>query len=792
MPPGGSMDFNRGWRFHEGPLPGAESPSFDDRHWRIVDLPHDWSIEPPPDSTANASPFNKNTPDGRSVGYLRGGTGWYRKSFVLPKASTVRGLDITFDGIQQESEVWINGRYLGLQPHGSIAFTHDLSDRLQPAGSRNVLAVRAVNPERNSRWYAGSGIYRSVALRTRDPLHIPVWGLRVDTVWLKPTEAQLQVRVEVRNDRSTPQHIDLQLILRDPLKAIQTFDLGSLEISPQSAESVSEEARVTNPLPWSPASPNLYECELRLLQGGRIVDACTQSLGIRTIAVSAESGLLLNGSAIKLKGGCMHQDNGLLGAAAYPEAETRRVALMKRNGFNAIRTSHNPPSTAFLDACDRLGMIVLEEFTDMWEIPKKPNGYSRYFDGHWRKDLAAMVARDAHHPSVFIWSIGNEIPERIQPRGLELAAEMVALLHDLDSRRPVTNAINSFSDDPSGHRDWDASAPAFAPLDIAGYNYMWAEYKTDHLKFPTRVMVGTESNPDLALENWRMVEQNPFVIGDFVWTGMDHIGESGLGDARYVPDDRPSPDRITIAKPWPAWINGCGDIDITGNKKPQSFYRDVVWRRSEIEILVHAPIPSGTREVTSYWGWPDELPSWNWQGLEGKTLKVRVLSRCPQIRLELNGRLIAEKAIDEDKSIAAVFDVPYEAGTLRATGLTAGQVGATRTLETSGAASSITLRPERTARMPGRTQLIYIPIEITDSLGRLVPDATSSITVSLEGPAKLQALGSADPESNPFLGSSVVPAFRGRALAIVRPSGALDRIRLTCGSPGLKPMTVAL
>jgi beta-galactosidase len=321
---------------------------------------------------------------------------------------------------------------------------------------------------------------------------------------------------------------------------------------------------------------------------------------------------------------------------------------------------------------------------------------------------------------------------------------------------------------------------------------MWAEYKIDHLKFPTRVMVGTESNPDLALENWRLVEQNPYVIGDFVWTGMDHIGESGLGDTRYMPDGQSLPDRITIAKPWPAWINWCGDIDIIGNKKPQSFYRDVVWRQSRIEILVHAPIPSGMREVTSYWGWPDEMPSWNWKGCEGEILLVKVLSRCPRVRLELNGRLLSERAIDEDKGIAALFDVPYQPGTLRATALVGDHVAATCAIETSGTPSSIGLSPEPGEAMRGNNQLIYVPIEIRDDRSRRVPDADCAITVELAGPAKLEVLGTACPDDHPFLGSSTVKPFRGHALAVIRRTGEPGLIRLTCSSPNLSSAEVVL
>jgi beta-galactosidase len=774
------IDFNNGWRFHLGDIGGAEQTAFDDAAWRPIDLPHDWSIELGRD---------KDAPEGASVGYYRGGVGWYRKHFTPPPSAADGSVDVIFDGIQQDSEVWINGHYLGLQPHGYIGFVRTLTPHLH-AGKENVIAVRTVNPGLNSRWYPGSGIYREVQLRVRSAVDVATWGLRVSTVWIQPDKAQLQLRAEVRNDRPTSQRVDLRLAVRKADVPSQTFELGTVILAPASVENVGQLFTLTAPQLWSPDSPTLYTAELTVLQDGKIVGSETQTFGVRQVTVSAADGLRLNGQPIKLKGGCLHHDNGLIGAAAFPAAEWRRVETMKRNGFNAIRTSHNPPSTAFLDACDRLGVLVIDEFADCWELPKRTNGYSRYFAAHWEDDLRAMLRRDFNHPSVIVWSIGNEIQERAQPAGIELAKKLIACVRSIDSQRPITNAICGFWDNPEWRDQWDRTAPAFALLDIGGYNYMWAEYENDHAKFPQRVMAGTESNPREAYENWRLVEKHPYVIGDFVWTGMDHIGESGIGHTRYLAAG--ASHEWSFLMPWPTWINWSGDIDITGNKKPQSYYRDVVWGRSPVEICVHRPIPERMEDVPSQWGWPDELPSWTWRGLEGKTLSVRIFSRAPRVRLELNGRSLGERSIDADKGIAAVFEVPYTAGELKATALSAeGAVIGSRTLVTSDAAAKLVALPELDRVRAGREQLIYVPIEVRDRADRLVNDAEISLAASVEGEAELLGFGSANPASLDAVNTTTAHTFRGRALLILRSTGKAGSVRVSVTSPSLVAASAA-
>ena len=769
------VDFDLGWKFHLGDVAGAESPAFNDRDWRAVDLPHDWSNEIVRDDKA---------PDGQSAGYAHGGVGWYRKQFTLDANATTPAADLIFDGIQQDSEVWINGHALGLQPHGYVGFVRTITPFLKPPGESNVVAVRALNPEFNTRWYSGSGVYRHVQLRRYGAVDVATWGLQLSTLWVKDDAAQIQTIVDLTNASDVSADASLSIHLRAPDGSDQKFDLGRLRLGAHGHERVAQPISVKKPQLWSLDTPNLYVATVEIRQGDNVVASATQTVGIRTIDVSATQGFRLNGQTVELKGGCLHHDNGLLGAAAFDAAEWRRVRLMKENGFNAIRTSHNPPSTAFLDACDRLGVLVIDEFADVWEMPKKPNGYSRYFAEHWRDDLRSFLHRDFNHPSVVIWSIGNEIPERAQPSGLEIARQMIAEIHAYDTSRPITNAICDFWDNPQFDHDWSHSAPAFALLDVGGYNYKDQEYESDHAKHPDRVMVGTESYPMHAYENWRLVQRHPYVIGDFVWTGMDHRGESGIGHTLVVPVAQKR--EWTFFMPWPTYLNFSGDIDIGGNKKPQSFYRDVVWDRSVVEMMAHPPIPAGQKEEVGEWGWPDELPSWNWSGREGQPFQVRVFSKASRVRLEFNGKTLGERAIDAEHGIVATFDVPYSPGELKATAFDAnGKVLGSRVLATTGKAATLALVPETTATKAGRGQVVYVPIDVRDNAGKVVNDAAIPLAVSVSGAAELVAFGSANPATDDFAGDDHTQSWHGHALLVVRSTGKPGIVHVSVSSEGL-------
>ncbi len=457
---------------------------------------------------------------------------------------------------------------------------------------------------------------------------------------------------------------------------------------------------------------------------------------------------------------------------------------MKENGFNAIRTAHNPPSKYFLDACDELGMLVMDESFDQWQKPKNPQDYHLYFDEWWQRDIESMVLRDRNHPSVIIWSIGNEIQERADSSGLEIARNLKNKIRELDKTRPVTQAICGFWDNPG--KTWKDTEKAFAQMDVHGYNYQWKEYESDHDAHPERIMIGTESIPMEAFENWQQVEKHPYVIGDFVWTGMDYLGESGIGHTKL------DTSKSGFLPPWP-WFNAyCGDISILGYKKPQMFFRDVVWHNSDLEMLVHAPIPEGRKEIVSYWGWPNEWKNWNWEGNEGKLLQVSVYSRCKQVRLELNGKIIGTKEVSDDTRLTARFDVPYEAGELVAIGLKDGKEIVRQSLKTAGKPVKLKLTAEEDIINSLKDDLAYFNVEVVDENGILVPNAEIPIEFEIQGNGSLQAVANGNPQDMKSFHQPQVNTFRGRSQVIVRLGKQGDEIRVTAKSEGLKSGNAAV
>ncbi len=778
------QDFNPGWKFVRDSLSGAEGPDFDDSGWRIVDLPHDWSIEDYPASdTAHLGPFDKNLPMGRDVGYLGGGTGWYRKTLIITPEHRDKEVIIYFDGVQSEMTLWVNGREAGHHVYGYTPFYFNITPYLNPPGEKNILAVRVYKPDRNSRWFTGAGIYRSVSISYLEPVHVDIWGISIITQ--AENKKDIHLKVDVVNDENDVADVDIVTHIISPKGKVVTKVKTSGTVPAGTRKTFLAKAKIKNPVKWDIDNPELYVAKVQVLKDDEVVDEYVRTFGIRSISFSAEKGFLLNGKTVLLKGGCVHHDNGLLGAAAFKAAEKRRVRIMKENGFNAIRTSHNPPSKYFLDACDELGILVIDESFDAWVKPKRPNDYHLYFKDWWKKDLEAMVLRDRNHPSVIMWSFGNEIQERADPGGLKRAREMIELIKSIDNTRPVTQAICRFWDNPG--RKWDDTAPAFALLDVAGYNYQWQRYETDHEKYPDRIMFGSESFPLEAFDNWQKVKELPYVIGDFVWTGMDYIGESGIGHSVYTNKDD---DSKTFLMPWPWYVAWCGDIDITGNKKNQSFYRNILWGKSKLEVLVHEPVPFGMVEKTSAWGWPNERTSWNWEGHEGDSLIVHVYTSYPAVRLELNGQLIGEQKVSENSRYTAVFQVPYEPGTLKATALQNGEKRDEKLLKTSGPLAQIRLMPETEIMPSGRGEIVYIRVEGDDGSGHLVADSEQQMTVKVNGVAELLAAGNGSPVVEGSIQDNMFRLFRGRGLIVIRSTGKAGSIHVSVETvDGLKGET---
>jgi beta-galactosidase len=721
--------------------------------------------------------------NGHFTGYTVGGIGWYRKYFTLNATNQL--VAVRFDGVYMNAEFWLNGQRLGEHPHGYTSFEFDLTPHLNPPGTENVLAVRVRNEGRNSRWYSGSGIYRHVWLTVRKPIHVPTGGVFVTTPEVSKDEALVKVSVEVRNPTAAQTHALIRARVRDTKGKIVGSSEGQLHLTSNETRSTERFVEVHAPKLWSPNAPHLYSAEVEVVVAGKTTDKVATPFGIRRIEINAERGFRLNGEMLKLKGGCVHHDNGPLGAAAIDRAEERKVELLKANGFNAVRTSHNPPSPAFLDACDRLGLLVIDEAFDQWTEAKEKNAqdYHRFFKDWSARDIAAMVRRDRNHPALILWSIGNEIPEQFRAEATASRLRELVLSHD--PTRPVTQAV--CNDWGQVMRNWNAlSDPAFVALDVAGYNYLPEKYESDHARHPGRVMYGAESYPQDALRYWALVEQHPYVIGDFVWSAMDYLGEAGIGHSVR------SNEKNSFFMSWP-WFNAwCGDLDICGFKKPQSVYRDVVWRRSAIAMTVHSPLPPGLTETVSSWGWPDESQSWNWAGHEGTPLQVSVYSRCEKVRLELNGRVVGEKPVSAATKLTARFDVPYAPGELRAFGLKDGKVVAQTTLKTTSAPKQLRLTADRTKLRADRNDLAYVTVEVVDANGQRVPNAEVTVRFSVTGVGELAAQGSGGPNVPASFRGPERKTFQGRCLAILRPTGGTGEITLRTEANGFEPIKLTI
>jgi beta-galactosidase len=773
-----NLPFDSGWKFLRDSVAGAENPSFDDSGWRTLDLPHDWSIEnfADSDNEDHIGPFTKTSEGGVSTGHVKGGTGWYRKHFTADDSYKMKNVSVCFDGVYMITTVWVNGKKAGDHFYGYTPFSFDISGLLN-AGSDNVIAVKVMNPGKNSRWYSGSGMYRHVWLTITNPLRVAENGLYVTTNLLSKDIAEIRLSVKLKNSGHENSEGKLVTFISDTDDRVINKTEKSIEINPDGTLSVEQSLKITQPSLWSVDNPHLYRATAQVVVKGEIIDSYSVQFGVRTLDFSAGKGFRLNDIPLELKGACMHHDNGLLGSAAFDRAEERRIEIMKANGYNAIRTSHNPPSKQFLDACDRLGMLVIDEAFDMWEHPKNPSDYSNYFKDNWKNDLQSMILRDRNHPSVIAWSIGNEIYERADTSGQRIAGQLVRVVKSLDNSRPVTAAICFFWDHPG--TDWSASAKAFASLDVAGYNYMWREYENDHKKYPDRIMAGTESFPMEAFENWQQVEKDSWVIGDFVWTGMDYLGESGIGHMYYDKKD------TSFSMQWPWYNSWCGDIDITGQKKAQSYFRDVVWGRSNLEMAVHAPLPSGKKEGISMWGWPSEYQSWTWPGEEGDTLQVSVYSRCQEVRLKLNGKVIGQKQTSDKTRLTAEFTVPYSPGELKAIGIINGKEVATKVFKTAGKPSHLILTADRTHINADRNDLAYVSVEIRDKDENLIPNTDITVKFIVSGEGELLASGNAAPNDMHSFRKPECKTFNGKCLAIIRPYSKAGSIKVNAEAAGL-------
>ncbi len=775
---GRDQPFNDGWRFLKGADDGNEAAALDDAGWRVIDLPHDFSIE---GIVGNPTgPFIKTALGNTATGFAVGGEGWYRKHFRLDGLPADARIEVLFDGVCVESDAWLNGRKLGSNVNGYNPFAFDLTPHLSRKGD-NVLAVRVRNEGRNSRWYSGSGISREVRI---DVLpagpRIARWGVGAWTRRIENGVAEIDVSTKM--DSGDP---SLQLVTR--LRDASGKVVGQAASS--AVDGVKQTLVVRAPRLWSPASPALYVLEAELRRGDAVVDRMIQPFGIRIVTMDPARGLQINGQHMILRGGCIHHDNGLLGACAYPDADERRIRALQARGYNAIRSAHNIASRSLREACDRLGMLLMNEAFDTWHAQKLPQDFSTKFRDHWREVIDAMVFSARNSPSVILWSIGNEIPQRATPEGIEWEWKLANAIKAIDPTRPVTAGLNGVLGAPMVAQEGTARAGYAGKreqassifLDVNGYNYRLADIEEENAEYPQRLIVATETFPKDAWDYARLAERMPNFMGEFLWTAMDYLGEAGIGASSTG-----SAGGVSLAMVgWP-WINAyCGDIDLIGDQKAPSRYRDVVWGLSKLEIAVQRPTPAGKVEVMSSWGWSDELQSWNWQGQEGKAMNVRFYTQGDRVELLLNGTKIAEKALTAADKFRGELAVPYAPGVLEAIAYSGGSLLARKRLVTVGAAAKLRIRPERAQTGSRRIDLSYVAIDVLDAQGRRLPDEQRKLSLTIDGPAELVGFGSGNPQAVGSFQSSNAQSFKGKALAILRGRGTKGSVRVTAHSDGL-------
>ncbi len=834
--PARDMSFDNDWKFCLGDPKDAEAPGYADADWRKLDLPHDWRIEDLPDgsddggATANPSlysfhtmpspdgvappvigPFDLNAdpradmdieipgfgrilmPGGRGQGYTVGNVGWYRKHFKVPPmalgAETYPAKDsrveLRYDGVYRNADVWINGVHLGSHPNGYTSFAYDLTPHLNPDGE-NVLAVRVDNRGKPSRWYTGSGIYRHTWLTVTAPIRIPLWGVHVTTPVADQHRSTARVEVQVANSGAAAV-VHVRMTVLDPHgRVVAKQDTAPLPLASGATASHVAEIAINGAALWSPEQPSLYNVRSEVLIGGKVVDAVTTPFGIRSLLFNGTVGFQLNGKTYKLRGGNIHHDHGPLGSAAIDRAEERTIEVMKAAGFNAIRAAHNPPSPAMLDACDRLGILVLEEFSDIWDVQKLPDDYHVHFAEWWQRDLSAMVLRDRNHPSVIYWSVGNEIPSDPNKYGPQLAA----LIRSLDATRPVGRGgmnVAGFTGDGAGPEIW-------AYVDLGDFHS--APSAAMRAAHTDKAFFQSENTSSKIYPDWKLAQDNSWYVGSWVWAGWDYIGEAGSGTpilARSLKEAGPRMyDPVTGKIPYPWYISGMGDIDLIGQRKPQNYYRSVVEGLSSLEMMVERPTPDGLNAFNVGYSWFDELASWTWDVAEGQPMLVRVYTGGDSVTLLLNGRKVESKAVTEADERIAVFKVPYAPGELVAVASQGGREIARKALVTTGKPAALRLVTDIRSLTTGRGDLAHVLVEVVDDHRRVVPDATLRVDFAVDGAGELVGVGNGNPHNVDSFKKPRRWTWHGQALAILRPAKQAGWLSLTASATGLKPARLHL
>jgi len=757
-----TTSFDPGWRFVKADEPGAERPEFDDSAWRTLDVPHDWSIE---------GPFDEKNPTGGAGAFLPAGVGWYRKHFPLPADYARRRVFIDFDGVMANSDVWINGAHLGKRPYGYVSFRYELTGHLSFGDQRpNVLAVRVDNSgQPASRWYAGAGIYRHVRLVVADPTHVEQWGTFVTTPRVSAGQAAVHVRSTVVNQSDASGAVFLEIAILGPDgRPVRSARTKAQSIPAGESADFEQDILVKAPRLWDLERPALYRALIKVRVGRTTLDEEAIPFGIREIRFDAATGFWLNSRNMKIKGVCLHHDAGGLGAAVPLRAWERRLERLKQLGVNAIRTAHNPVAPEFLDLCDRMGLLVMDEMFDVWTVRKNPYDYHLYFKEWSQTDTRDTVRRDRNHPSIVLYSAGNEI--RDTPKA-ELARAILISLRDVfhqnDPTRPVSQALFR----PNQSHDYDNGLADL--LDVVGQNYRENEILAAHAARPERKIVGTENGHDRKV--WLALRDHPPYAGQFLWSGIDYLGES---------------------RRWPVVSNASGLLDRTGTPKPLAFERQSWWSDQPMVYIARRVVPAQASPTDPGWepGVRRQVQTlfhdWTPGEASAHEENVEVYSNCEQVELTLNGRSLgAQPRSAEDAP--RNWRVPFEPGVIKPSARTGGQVVATHELRTAGKAAKIVLAADRARLTPDWDDVSYVTAKVVDKNGVLVPGAADPIQFKLAGPGVIAAVDSADSASHEPFQASERRVYQGQCFAILKATAA-DRITLAASAPGLVAAEIAI
>lgn len=778
------MSFNRGWTFRKQ---GQDETS------QIIDLPHDAMIHETRDPESAG---------GSAVGFYPGGVYVYEKTFFAPVEWREKCVAFEFEGIYKNSQVFLNGQEAGGRPYGYSRFFVQ-ADSFLKYGEENILRVTADNAQMpNSRWYSGSGIYRPVHLHVANKAHIERDGVKVSTLSYAPAKILVETGA-IGGGEIAVEILDGEQVITAGSGAAVELSIGNARL-------------------WSAETPNLYRCRVTLRQNGTVADQATETFGIRLVEWNNQ-GLYINGKETLLRGGCIHHDNGIVGACAYDKAEERRVRILKEAGFNAVRSSHNPTTKALLDACDRYGMYVIDETFDMWYFHKNKYDYASDFNDWYLEDTRAMVEKDFNHPSVIMYSIGNEVAEPYQERGVKLTREMVDFIHSLDRNRAVTGGINLFmihmasrgkgiykeeggranEGKPGKPKKQGASgslffnlltsmigtqmnrmanssgadkvtSPCLDALDIAGYNYASGRYAMEGKKHPNRLIFGSETFPQDIAKNWEMVKKFPYLIGDFMWTAWDYLGEAGLGAWGY--------DGTGMNKPFPWLLSGCGAIDILGNIGAPAKYAAAVWGLEQKPYIGVRPVNHpGVRVSKAVWRGTNAIDSWSWKNCAGNTAEIEVYAAAHAVELFINGKSLGKKKI---KACKAAYKTRYEPGLIKAVAYdqNGGKLSENELVSATGK-TAIAVKPEETAVQAG--EMVFVNIDLVGENGVVESNDDRMLSVTVEG-GRLLGFGSANPCTTERFDSGSYTTFYGRSLAAVAADQA-GELTLRVTGEGLQP-----